>query len=270
MIALVDGIPSDVIAVTDSSVVRGDGCFESIRSYGGDLFALGWHLDRLARSADMLDMPVPSRGVVAEWCRHVAAAGGDGVVRVLLTRGDAVAGLDPAPRCVVMHVPLPAPRAEVTLALIPAPWHPAGRPSELAGAKTLSYAPNLAATRSAQAKGFDDALLVGDEGVVLEGPTFSVAWVVDGTIETPALDLYVLDSITRRTMIELARTDGLHVIEGTFTVDRLETASEVMALSTVKEISPVTAVGESRFGIGRVTKRLASRFADAVAARWGD
>lgn len=270
MIALVDGIPSDVIAVTDSSVLRGDGCFESIRSYGGNLFALGWHLDRLARSADMLDMQVPNRGAVAEWCRHVAAAGGDGVVRVLLTRGDAIGGVDSVSRCVVMHVPLPAPRDEVTLALIPAPWHPAGRVSELAGAKTLSYAPNLAATRSAQARGFDDALLVGDEGVVLEGPTFSVAWVVNDVIETPTLDLFVLDSITRRTMIELARADGIQVNQGTFTVDRLEAASEVMALSTVKEVTPVTAVGDARFDVGRVSKRLASRFADAVAARWGD
>lgn len=266
---LVDGEDSQVIAVTDSSVLRGDGCFESIRSYGGRLFALGWHLERLERSAAMLGITPPPRSDLEAWSRRVAAVG-DGVVRLLLTRGDAVAGQEARPRCVVMQTPLPEPLTAVRLGVVRAPWHPAGRAYELAGAKTLSYAPNLAATRSARTEGFDDALLVSEDDVVLEGPTFSVAWVVDGIVETPGLDLFVLDSITRRVMMMLAEHAGIRVVEVEAPLDRLGAATEVMAMSTVKEILPVTGVGDRGYPPGPVTARLASAFAEAVAAGVGD
>lgn len=263
---LVDGERVDAVSVTDSSVLRGDGCFEAIRSYAGSPFALGWHLDRLERSASLMDLRVPDR--VGEWCRE-AAARGDGIVRVVLTRGDLIPGGGPEGRCLVMHLPLPRTPTQVSLKPVPAPWHPAGRTSELAGAKTLSYAPNAAATRSAKSDGFDDALLVSDEGIMLEGPTFAVAWVVDDVIETPALDLYVLDSITRRTMEHLAGGVGWTTVQVRRSLDRLDRAGEVMAMSTVKEIVPVVAVGERRFDPGPITDRLASRFAEAVSSAMG-
>ena len=97
-----------------------------------------------------------------------------------------------------MSHPLPAPKAELSLLAVPAPWHPAGRAWELSGVKTISYAPNQAATRLAGEAGFDDALLLSDSGTILEGPTFSFAWIVGGVLETAGIDLGILDSITRQ------------------------------------------------------------------------
>lgn len=260
ILTLIDGVEAGTIPVTDSSVLRGDGCFEAIRSYGGRLFALGDHLDRMERSAALLQLPTPDRSLVEGWCRGIAREGGTGIVRVVLTRGGNVPGDDSPPRCIVIHHPLWEEKRAVRLLPLPAPWHPAGRPFELAGAKTLSYAPNLAGGRAAQAAGFDDALLVSSDGILLEGPTFCVGWVVKGVLETPGLDLYVLDSITRRYVLAEARAMGVEVVEGRFPLGRLEGADEVMAFSTTKEVIPVTAVGERRYPAGPLTERLRASY----------
>ena len=102
------------------------------------------------------------------------------------------------------------------------------------------------------------------EGVMLEGPTFSVAWVVGGVIETPGLELGILDSITRRVMLELASEIGIEVVEGKWDLGRLEDAQEAMALSTVREIQPVSAIGRRRFHEGPVTADLARLFYQRV------
>ena len=109
-------------------------------------------------------------------------------------------------------------------------------------------------------KGFDDALLLAIDGWVLEGPTFSVAWLIDGVLETPTLELGILDSITRRVALEVADKIGLEVLESRWELDRLLSASEVMALSTVREVQSVVAVGDVTWEPGPITERLQSEY----------
>lgn len=265
-LVIVDGAEAAALPATDSSVLRGDGCFEAIRSYRGRLFALGEHLTRLERSASALDLPPPDQERIERWCVTMATRLGDGVVRVVMSRGDAIPGGDPTPRYVVVGHSLPATPAELRLATVEAPWHPAGRPWALAGAKTVSYAPNLSATREAVRRGGHDALLVSGEGTVLEGPTFAVAWVIDGVVETASLDLLVLDSITRRRVVGLAHRLGISVREGIFRRDRLELATEVLALSTVKEVTSVRWLDGTVYHRGPVGWALQEAFAASVEA----
>ncbi|MGH8913502.1 MAG: aminotransferase class IV [Acidimicrobiia bacterium] len=261
MRVLINGIESGgTVPVTDSSILRGDGCFEVLKSRSGRLFALGDHLDRLTRSAKILDIPLPSRHDLEQWIRSVAESGGDCAVRVVVTRGSAVPGVPGEPLTVVFGHPWNRAPGPATLLPVLAPWHAAGVSWELAGAKILSYAPNMAATRAAVAEGFEDALLVSRDDVMLEGPTFSIAWVIGGVVETPTLELGILDSITRRMMIEIAAALGMVVRQGEWTLDRLELADEVMAMSTIREIQPVSAVGRRRFAEGPVTSDLARQF----------
>ena len=256
-LVLIDGEPGDGrIPVFDDGLLRGDGCFEAIRSYGGRPFALQQHLTRLAASAAALAIPLPPATRIAGWVEEVAASGEDCIVRVVLTRGSTVPGYQRPPRCIVISHPLPAPKAELSLLPVPAPWHPAGRPWELSGVKTISYAPNQAATRLAREAGFDDALLLSDSGTILEGPTFSFAWVVGGVVETAGLDLGILESITRQLILADSPASGLEVTEGRFDVGRLKNASEAMAISTVKQVVPVTAVGDWTYPIGEVAGTL--------------
>jgi branched-subunit amino acid aminotransferase/4-amino-4-deoxychorismate lyase len=260
---LIDGKPSPgSIPVTDSAVVRGDGCFEVLRSYRGRPFALGEHLDRLERSAALLRIPLPAREQIASWIRDIAAEQYDGAVRVVVTRGAGITGLADQPRVIVFGHGWELPPGPIRLLPVPAPWHAAGEPWDLAGAKALSYAPNMAAGRHAREAGYDDALLVTPEDTILEGPTFSVAWVVDEVLETPGLGLGILDSITRRFVLEDARDLGIEAKEGSWKISRLEAASEVMAMSTIREVQPVGSVERVTFDEGPVTKRLAEAFAE--------
>jgi branched-subunit amino acid aminotransferase/4-amino-4-deoxychorismate lyase len=265
---LIDGEPADHIPVTDSSVLRGDGCFEAVSCHDGVPFALEWHLDRMERSCRLLEMSMPDRRLLRDWCRAAAAHGGD-MLRIVVSRGDALPGATHGGRCIVINHDAPLRPVSVRLWPLVARWHPAGEPTELAGAKTLSYAPNLAATRTAVAAGFDDALLLSTEGVVMEGPTFSIGWVVGGVLETPPLDLHILDSITRRVALLLAHRLAIPVREERFGQERLELASEVMVWSTARKVIPVTAVGERAFEPGPVTARLRAAFADYVAEETG-
>jgi branched-subunit amino acid aminotransferase/4-amino-4-deoxychorismate lyase len=207
---LIDGEVSDGrVPVTDSSVLRGDACFEVLRSYSGTPFALEDHVSRLERSARALSIELPDRSELASWIDRVAAEVGDGAVRVVVTRGGSIPGLDDPPRVIVFGHTWDREAGPARLYPVVAPWHAAGVVWDLAGAKITSYAPNLAATRNAQAHGFEDALLITPDGLILEGPTFSVAWTVDGVLETPELGLGILDSITRRVVLGAAGDLGI-------------------------------------------------------------
>lgn len=262
---LINGAASDgSVPATDSSVLRGDGCFEVIRSYGTTPFRLDEHLERLGRSAGMLEIDLPPLEQIADWALASAGELPDSVVRIVATRGPNVPGVEGGPLVIVFAHAVVTPIGPARLWPVIAPWHGAGAEWELAGAKTISYGPNMAVTRTAQRQGFDDALLFTADGTLLEGPTFSVAWVVDGVIETPSLEVGILDSITRQVLFELADAGSIPITETIADVSRLGVATEVMALSTIREIQAVSAVGDQVWEPGTVTGQLASAFRSLV------
>ena len=246
------------VSIFDPMVGRGDGCFEALRSYGGRLFGLAEHLERLAHSAAAMEIPLAPIPYIGEWVRQVAAEQGDGTVRIFASADP------PGPNVYVFATPLAEILAQYRLLELSAPWHPAGDRWELEGVKTLSYAPNMAATRTAQAAGFDDALLVSRDGIVLEGPTSAILWSVNGAIETASLDLGILASVTRKIALSHARDHGIEVREGSYPLSRLAEADEVAILSSLKEVLPVVAVGERTFEPGPVTALLAGSYRAAV------
>lgn len=246
------------VSIFDPMVVRGYGCFEALRSYGGHLVGLAEHLARLARSAAAMGIALPPIPYIGEWARQVAAQQGDGVLRIFASSSEQ------GPNVYVLSTDLPYLQPEHRLLEVSAPWHPAGAAWELAGVKTLSYAPNMAATGRAQAAGFDDALLVSRDGVLLEGPTSAVIWMVQGVVETASLDLGILDSVTRRIALSHAREHGIEIHEGHYPSSRLAQADEVAVLSSVKEVTPVVAVGDRTYDPGPVTALLAGSYREAV------
>ncbi len=273
MRVLIDGqpIPDDqaTISVFDWGVQRGYGAFELIRSYDGRPFRASQHVQRLQRSLEIMHLVGPNMDDVEEWVRRQASEGGDCFVRVLVTAGsrDPLAP-SPSRTIVVWEEPPHAPE-QYRLLPLPGPWHAGGVPSELTGAKTLSYAPNMAAMLEAQRQGFDDALLLNRDGIVLEGPTYTAGWIIDGALELPALDLGILASITREAAIEVATSLGIETREGAFPLERMLGADEAIALSTVREVAPVVALGEHQLESGPVTAKLAAGFADLVAGEIG-
>ena len=261
---LIDGIEQDpataAVPVSDIGFIRGYGCFEVVRAIDGTCFRLADHLDRLDRSAKMLGIELPARDDLAAWGASACRTDGETLVRYLVSAGDDP--FDGTTRVVVTGEPAPAQAPELRLLDVAAPWHSDGAEWELLRGKTLSYANNLAATRVARLGGFDDALLVGRSGRVLEGPTFSVMWVVDDggemVYETPSLALGILDSITRQAALDAAGECRLTIREVECGLSRLDAATEVFALSTLKDAVPVTAVGDRTFEPGPGTAKLAA------------
>jgi branched-chain amino acid aminotransferase len=239
------------IPLKDDGLYRGDGVFEVIRLYGGRPFALAEHLDRLERSAAAIDLQAQRAELEPEIEALIEAHGeADAQLRLVVTRGG---------RRLAMIEPLVEHLDSVRLATV------TYSPTQiLNGVKSLSYGANMHATRIAQADGADEALLVRPDGIVLEAPTSTIFWVADGVLQTPSLSAGILDSITRRSVI-----DGMDVVEGEFAIAGLLGATEVFLASTVREIQPVTAVDDTTFEGGPVTAEARTTFEAAITAELG-
>lgn len=231
-LALVNGTRSSLedaaLAITDAGVQRGDGAFETVGVWDGRPFRLDDHLARLDRSLAAIALPHAPDVVRADIAEVLDGQTGDGALRIFLTgTGSRIVSLQEPPA----RTPLRR------LVSQPAPWiRPLGTYGP-ASAKTMSYGPNMAAGRSAQRAGGDDALLVSLELLVLEGPTFSVLWVHNGQIHAPDLDLGLVDSISRRTVLELAAEAGIAQHLGHYRLEDVLAADEVMTCSAVRSLS---------------------------------
>ncbi|HJW58898.1 MAG TPA: aminotransferase class IV [Actinomycetota bacterium] len=233
----------------DLALVRGDAVFEALRVYAGRPFRLDAHLDRLARSAEAIDLPLPGDLEDLATRAVAAAGGGDAVLRLICTRGREGSG-EGAPAAFAICTDIPGSLEEerrrglrlVLLTTATDPLVRAASPWLLPGVKTISYAVNMAAQRAARARGADDAVMVGLGGELLEAPTANLWWRTGHTLHTPSLDLGILAGITRTVLRELAPGLGLKVLEGVFTAEDLAAADEAFLSSSTREIMPVVEV----------------------------
>lgn len=254
------------IPVSDIGFIRGFGVFEVIRGLNGGCVRMQAHIDRLARSAAMLGLDLPLATDLTSWSHYAAEMHEDCLIRILVSAGD-----DPfhgTPRVVVTSEPALPQARELALLPVDAPWHSDGAQWELHGAKTLSYGNNFGAIRRAKLEGFDDALLIGRTGRILEGPTFTVGWVVeeDGSpvYETPSMSLGILDSITRQLAFDAASISELTFREVEATLVDLDRAIEFFALSTLRDAIAVVRVGDRRFSPGPHTVALRSAMSSLI------
>jgi branched-chain amino acid aminotransferase len=252
----IDGAVMDAaeatISVTDEGLLRGDGVFEVIRLYAGRPYALGEHLARMERSAANLRLPADVATLRSEVEGLLERAGAvEALLRLVITRGG---------RRLALVEPLPEHPASIRLATV------TFAPSRvLDGIKSLSYAGNMLATRLAKERGADEALLVTPHGRVLEGPTSTFMWASGGSLRTPPLGEHILDSITRRLLLE-----ELPVVEETCTLDDLAGADEAFLTSTVREVQPVAAIDAAELPVdGPLTEEAGRRLRDRIAAELG-
>jgi 4-amino-4-deoxychorismate lyase len=206
----------------DLAAVRGDGIFETMLIRDGLPCLLESHLSRLTQSARMTDLPAPDlrqwrAAVAAGVVRWNADGGGEGVLRLVYSRGRE-SGSPPTAYATIGT--LPARVAEVRRNGLAALTLARGLPTDatsdmpwlLAGAKTLSYAVNMAALRHAERHGAGDVIFVGSDGLILEGPrsTVVIATEVDGalTLLTPPPWFPILRGTTQQALFEVARSKG--------------------------------------------------------------
>jgi 4-amino-4-deoxychorismate lyase len=205
----------------DLAAVRGDGIFETLLVRDGRPCLLESHLGRLSQSARMTDLPAPDLPL---WRTAVAAGvenwnargGGEGVLRLVYSRGRE-SGSPPTAYATIG--PLAARVADARAKGVAAMTLARGLPTEasdmpwlLAGAKTLSYAVNMAALRHAERHGAGDVIFIGADGHVLEGPrsTVVIATEIDGApaLLTPPPWFPILRGTTQQALFEVARDKG--------------------------------------------------------------
>lgn len=237
------------IPVTDDGLLRGDGVFEVIRLYGGRSFGRERHMERMRCSAGSLRLDFDPAAFDADIDALLAAESpGDAQLRVLMTRGG---------HRVVLLEELPELPESITLSCV------TYAPSRvLDGVKSLSYAANMLAGRLARERGFDEALLVTPHGRVLECPTACFFWARRGELLTPPLSDHILDSITRRVVIDVcgAREEVCARAE-------LDVAEEAFVASSVREVMGVERIdGIALTPRGPVTRRAAREVAERIRA----
>ena len=254
MLACVDGVLSEPaqahIPVTDEGLLRGDGVFEVVRVYGGRPFAMDEHLQRMTRSAAGLRLEVDLGALQADVDTVLREAGPvDAALRMLVTRGGR--------RVVLLEALKELPE---TLALAVITYSPT---RIMDGIKSLSYAANMLATRLAKERGHDEALLVTPHGRVLEAPTCSFFYAFDdGRLHTPPLDDHILNSITRRHVIEVTGAQ-----ERVTTQDDLAAVSEAFLASTIREVHPVHRIEERELPApGPLTREAMTGVAERIRA----
>jgi len=248
--------------------------FEGMRAYGGEIFKLTEHSERLIASAAMLDITVPySAAQLDEASRAVIAANGwtDCYVRPLAWRGSGQMGVT-------------ATQAGVHVMIAAWPWGTYFSRDELMQGIKLTWATykrpdpaTIPATakaagcymictiekQRAEAAGFSDALMLDWRGYVAECTGANIFFVRDGAVHTPTPDCF-LDGITRRTAIDLLQRRGIEVIERRILPEELSNFSECFITGTAAEITPVGMIAETAFKPGDITSNLLADYAAAV------
>ena len=221
-----------MIPVGDDGLIRGDGAFDAFPVKDGRPFARAAHLDRLERSCRAMALDCPRAELESDIEILLSRApAGLTVIRIVLTRG--------GHRICRLESPGDPEALTKPARLLPMVYDPSVL---LNGVKSLSYAANVMASRRAVAAGYDEALLVRSDGVVLEGPRSAIFWVRGGQIRTPALETGILASITRRAILE-----SLPVEEGSFQLEDALQAEEAFLASTARLVQPAAAIGETTF-----------------------
>jgi 4-amino-4-deoxychorismate lyase len=253
-----------VVTAFDLGLARGDGVFESVDVLGGRTPWLDAHVARLARSAALLELTDPGApawralidALLEKWPADV-----EGACRLYLTRG---LGDDHPPTVLAVLAAVPAEvlrqRAEgiavVSLGLgVPAAYR-ASAPWLLGGAKTLSYAVNMAALRHAHRLGADDVVLTSLEGQLLEGPTSTVVWAAGGMLHTPPLDTRILAGTTMARLFARAAEEGWPTAVTPGTVADLHAADAVWLVSGVRGAARVHTLDGVRRSDGGLTARV--------------
>lgn len=239
-----------VVPVFDRQFLYGDGIYETLRTYRGQLFGVGLHLKRLRASAESLDLNIPwSDEQLTEELRETSRATGmpETSVRLMVTRGEGAFGLDPAlareSRRVIIARPCAAVpdklRREGIVVVIPEGVrrnHPQAIPGSV---KSGNYLNQIRALAEGKRQGADEVVLADGDNCVTEGSTSNIFWVKDGVLFTPSLALAVLPGVTRALVLAVARQSGLKVDVGIFPSDALRSADEAFITSSLREILPI-------------------------------
>ncbi|QDT38175.1 branched-chain-amino-acid transaminase [Stratiformator vulcanicus] len=263
------------VSVFDHGLLYGDGVFEGIRVYGGKVFLHPEHIERLFESARAIRLEIPmSPDEMTRAVEKTVAANNisDGYVRLVVTRGSGSLGLDirrtSDPQVIIIAD---------TITLYPPEIYEEGMPLVTASTirnhpqalspriKSLNYLNNIMAKVEGSDAGTVEALMMNHKGEVAECTGDNIFIVKHGVLKTPPIDAGILDGITRRAVLRLAREAEIPSEEVTLTRHDLYVADECFLTGSAAEVVPVISLDGRPIGDGkpgRTTNRLLEAFRD--------
>jgi len=278
--AYVDGkyVPKDEASVSiyDHGFLYGDGVFEAIRAYDGNVFKLREHIDRLYESAKsiMIELPLSRE----EMCRLVIEVLRKNrlthsYIRIVISRGRGRMGVDPRnctkPTVVIMVEPRQPLFGEDVkgISAIVASLRRTPSWSLDPRVKTLNYLNNIMAKIEAIEAGVEEAIMLNEQGYVAETSTENVFMAKNGVVCTPHPSQGVLRGITRDAVIGVAKELGYPVEERTITIHELYNADEVFVTGTAAELAPIVKITGRKVGAGKpgpIFSKILGRFKEHV------
>ena len=262
-----------VVSVYDHGLLYGDGVFEGIRVYGGNVFLLDQHITRLYESAKAIRLQIPiAPDAMTRAVKETVAANelGDGYVRLVVTRGAGTLGLDirrtSNPQVIIIADTItlyPPELYEKGLELVTASTirnHPCAVNPRI---KSLNYLNNILAKIEATDQDKVEALMLNHKGEVAECTGDNIFIVKGDALKTPPPDAGILEGITRGAVLRLAEQDGMTVAQTPLVRHDVYVADECFLTGTAAEVIPVVKVDGRVIGDGKpgpVTRDLKKRF----------
>lgn len=269
MLAWVDGRPAEALSVRDRGLAYGDGLFETIAVSAGRPRLLARHLARLEEGARRLYLPL-SRDLVEQELLAFCAQLGEGVAKLMLTRGDALRGYaapaDAKVRRVLLGSPKPAyPAAnfEQGVALFPCATRLAEQPL-LAGLKHLNRLEQVLARSEWSDPACAEGLMRDQSGRVVEGVFSNLFLVLDGQLLTPTLSRCGVAGVMRAELLEWAAGQGISTVVRDVEFAELLRADEVFLCNSLYGIWPVRQLEAHAWPVGPITRKLQTHFRELL------
>ena len=248
--------------------------FEGERAYGGEIFKLTEHTERLHESARLLGFEIPySVAEIDDACRELLKKQGfaDAYVRPIAWRGSEMMGVSAQSNRINCAIAIwqwpsyfdPAQKLK-GIRLDIAEWRrpdPRTAPSRSKAAGL--YMICTLSKHAAEAKGYADAMMLDWRGQVAEATGANIFFVKDGVIHTPKPDCF-LDGITRRTVIGLAKARGYEIVERAIMREELAGFEQCFLTGTAAEVTPVSEIGPYGFTVGEIARTLMTDYSAAV------
>ena len=261
------------ISVFDRGFLYGDGLFETLRAYSGEIFRLEDHLERLSQASHRIALPFErEKAKKALWDTLHRNRFSDALLRLTITRGQGPPGIDlpinPQPTMVIFTRPFTGyPGQENGIYVHIAEIRKTPKESLDSSLKSLNFLNNILARQEASLRKTQEAIILNKDGYLAEGSVSNLFWVSGNALHTPALDTGILPGVTRKVVLELADKENIPYKEGFYKPQDLFSADEVFLTNTGYEIMPVQKVDTTPFlSPGPLTVRLLDAYHRSVSA----
>lgn len=254
------------VGPTLAGLIYGWGVFTNLRIYAGRAFAFDLHWERLQRHAEKARVPVPLDVDAARRAMQELITANQveqGRARITLLKGEAGSwrGATTCAADVLMFTIAETPRAPVELALTLSPYRLLST-NPFVGIKRTAMMENVLAFDEARGRSFAEAVMLNERGEMVSATAANLFWVRGDEIFTPSSATGCIAGITRHFVHEIAARRHLHLVEGSFTTQRLLEAREVFLTSTAREVAIVTAFDMKQYELkeARIAKMIRREF----------